>query len=313
MDLSKLRNIGISAHIDSGKTTLTERILFYTQKIHAIHDVKGKDGVGATMDHMELERERGITITSAATYVEWKDHHINIIDTPGHVDFTIEVYRSLKVLDGGVGVFCGSGGVEPQSETNWRYANESEVARVIFVNKLDRMGADFYRVVKQVEDVLDATPLVMVLPIGIEDDFKGVVDLLSRKAYIWDDSGLPENFELQDVPAEMADEATEEAAPQVQTIASNNGVLVDHGHRGDEIDALYHAIRETLQESIDHGGSHWEQNLYGEHGGWDSSFFLVAYREGQPCPTCGTTVEKIKTGSTHTHICPVCQPLEVDQ
>ena len=126
----------------------------------------------------------------------WNGHRLNVIDTPGHVDFTVEVYRSLKVLDGGIGVFCGSGGVEPQSETNWRYANESEVSRLIFVNKLDRMGADFYNVVDQVKNVLGATPLVMVLPIGREDEFVGVVDLLSRKAYVWDDSGLPENYEI---------------------------------------------------------------------------------------------------------------------
>merc|ERR1711965_539634 len=138
---------------------------------------------------MEQEAERGITIQSAATTCFWKDHRFNIIDTPGHVDFTIEVYRSLKVLDGGVGVFCGSGGVEPQSETNWRYANESEVARLIFVNKLDRIGAPFFRVIQQTKDVLGATPLVMTLPIGVEEDFKGLVDLLERKAYVWDDSG----------------------------------------------------------------------------------------------------------------------------
>ncbi len=154
---------------------------------------------------MEQEQERGITIQSAATTCYWKDHRFNIIDTPGHVDFTVEVYRSLKVLDGGVGVFCGSGGVEPQSETNWRYANESEVARIIFVNKLDRMGADFLRVVGQVEKVLGANPLVMVLPIGTEEDFVGVVDLLTRKAFIWDDSGLPENFETTDVPEDMVE------------------------------------------------------------------------------------------------------------
>merc|ERR1712137_713237 len=156
---------------------------------------------------MEQEAERGITIQSAATTCFWKDHRMNIIDTPGHVDFTVEVYRSLKVLDGGIGVFCGSGGVEPQSETNWRYANESEVARVIFVNKLDRMGADFYRVVGQVKKVLAANPLVMTLPIGIEDEFKGVVNLLDMKAYIWDDSGLPENYEVVDIPADMVDKA----------------------------------------------------------------------------------------------------------
>ena len=173
-DLSKYRNIGIFAHVDAGKTTTTERILSLTGKIHKIGEVH--DGE-ATTDFMEQEQERGITIQSAATSCEWAGHRFNIIDTPGHVDFTVEVYRSLKVLDGGIGVFCGSGGVEPQSETNWRYANESEVARVIFVNKLDRMGADFYRVVDQIENVLAATPLVMVLPIGIEDDFVGVVDL----------------------------------------------------------------------------------------------------------------------------------------
>ncbi|MDP7660559.1 MAG: GTP-binding protein, partial [Gammaproteobacteria bacterium] len=175
-DLSLYRNIGIFAHVDAGKTTTTERILKLTGKIHKLGEVH--DGE-ATTDFMEQEQERGITIQSAATSCEWNDHLLNIIDTPGHVDFTIEVYRSLKVLDGGVGVFCGSGGVEPQSETNWRYANDSKVARVIFINKLDRMGADFYRVVNQVRDVLGANPLVMVLPIGIEDDFCGVIDLLT--------------------------------------------------------------------------------------------------------------------------------------
>ena len=173
-DLSKYRNIGIFAHVDVGKTTTTERILKLTGKIHKTGEVH--DGE-ATTDFMEQEAERGITIQSAATSCEWDGHRFNIIDTPGHVDFTIEVYRSLKVLDGGVGVFCASGGVEPESETNWRYANESEVARVIFVNKLDRMGGDFYRVVDQVENVLGANPMVMVLPIGIEDDFTCVVDL----------------------------------------------------------------------------------------------------------------------------------------
>lgn len=201
-DLSLYRNIGIFAHVDAGKTTTTERILKLTGKIHKTGEVH--DGA-ATTDFMEQEQERGITIQSAATTCFWKDHRFNIIDTPGHVDFTVEVYRSLKVLDGGVGVFCGSGGVEPQSETNWRYANESEVARIIFVNKLDRMGADFLRVVGQVENVLGANPLVMVLPIGTEENFVGVVDLLTRKAFIWDDTGLPENFETTDVPDDMVD------------------------------------------------------------------------------------------------------------
>ena len=205
-DLSHYRNIGIFAHVDAGKTTTTERILKLTGKIHKTGEVH--DGA-ATTDFMEQEQERGITIQSAATTCYWKDHRFNIIDTPGHVDFTIEVYRSLKVLDGGVGVFCGSGGVEPQSETNWRYANESEVARIIFVNKLDRVGADFLRVVGQVEKVLGANPMVMVLPIGTEDDFVGMVDLLTRTAYVWDDSGQPENFEIVDIPADMVDQVEE--------------------------------------------------------------------------------------------------------
>ncbi|WP_348708111.1 elongation factor G, partial [uncultured Pseudoalteromonas sp.] len=205
-DLSKYRNIGIFAHVDAGKTTTTERILKLTGKIHKTGEVH--DGESTT-DFMEQEAERGITIQSAAVTCEWKGHRLNVIDTPGHVDFTVEVYRSLKVLDGGIGVFCGSGGVEPQSETNWRYANESEVARVIFVNKLDRMGADFYRVVGQVEKVLGANPLVMTLPIGIEDQFCGVVDVLEKKAYVWDETGLPENYEVQDVPADMVDKVDE--------------------------------------------------------------------------------------------------------
>ncbi|TXK99404.1 elongation factor G [Methylococcaceae bacterium HT1] len=213
-DLSLYRNIGIFAHVDAGKTTTTERILKLTGKIHKLGEVH--DGA-ATTDFMEQEQERGITIQSAATSCFWKDHRFNIIDTPGHVDFTIEVYRSLKVLDGGIGVFCGSGGVEPQSETNWRYANDSEVARVILVNKLDRLGADFYRVVKQVEDVLGANPLVMVLPIGTEDDFVGVVDLLTRKAWVWDSSGDPTNYEVQNVPADMVDQVEEWREKLIET------------------------------------------------------------------------------------------------
>jgi elongation factor G len=201
-DLAHYRNIGIFAHVDAGKTTTTERILKLTGKIHKIGEVH--DGE-TTTDFMDQERERGITIQSAATTCFWKDYRFNIIDTPGHVDFTIEVYRSLKVLDGGIGVFCGSGGVEPQSETNWRYANDSKVARVIYVNKLDRIGADFYRVVKQVEDVLGAVPVVMTLPIGTEDEFSGVVDLLTEKAWVWDNSGDPMNYTIQDIPADMVE------------------------------------------------------------------------------------------------------------
>ncbi len=230
-DLTLYRNIGIFAHVDAGKTTTTERILKLTGKVHKTGEVH--DGE-ATTDFMDQERERGITIQSAATSCFWKDHRFNIIDTPGHVDFTIEVYRSLKVLDGGVGVFCGSGGVEPQSETNWRYANESEVARVIFVNKLDRMGADFYRVVKQVEDVLAARPLVMTLPIGIEENFKGVVDVLSQKAYIWDDSGLPENYEVTDIPADMVEKAAEYREAMIETAVEQDDDLMEAYLEGEE-------------------------------------------------------------------------------
>ncbi len=213
-DLTKYRNIGIFAHVDAGKTTTTERILKLTGKIHKLGEVH--DGA-ATTDFMEQEQERGITIQSAATTAFWADHRLNIIDTPGHVDFTIEVYRSLKVLDGGVGVFCGSGGVEPQSETNWRYANESEVARIIFVNKLDRLGANFYNVVDQIENVLAANPLVMTLPIGEEDDFVGVVDLLTRTAFVWDDSGDPEKYTEQEVPADMVDRVEEFREKLIET------------------------------------------------------------------------------------------------
>ncbi|MEC7481236.1 MAG: elongation factor G [Pseudomonadota bacterium] len=222
-DLSLYRNIGIFAHVDAGKTTTTERILKLTGRIHKIGDTH--DG-STTTDFMEQEAERGITIQSAATTCFWKDHRMNIIDTPGHVDFTVEVYRSLKVLDGGIGVFCGSGGVEPQSETNWRYANESGVARCIFVNKLDRMGADFYRVVGQVKKVLAANPLVMTLPIGIEDEFKGVVNLLDMKAYIWDDSGLPENYEVVDIPADMVDKANEYREQLIETAVEQDDDLM---------------------------------------------------------------------------------------
>ena len=222
-DLSHYRNIGIFAHVDAGKTTTTERILKLTGKIHKTGEVH--DGESTT-DFMEQEAERGITIQSAATTCFWKDHRMNIIDTPGHVDFTVEVYRSLKVLDGGIGVFCGSGGVEPQSETNWRYANESGVARCIFVNKLDRMGADFYRVVGQVKKVLAANPLVMTLPIGIEDEFTGVVNLLDMKAYIWDDSGLPENYEVVDIPEDMVEKAQEYREQMIETAVEQDDDLM---------------------------------------------------------------------------------------
>ena len=232
-DLTRYRNIGIFAHVDAGKTTTTERILKLTGKIHKMGEVH--DGA-ATTDFMDQEQERGITIQSAATTCFWNDHQLNIIDTPGHVDFTIEVYRSLKVLDGGVGVFCGSGGVEPQSETNWRYANESGVARIIFVNKLDRVGADFYSVAKQIEDVLGAQPLVMTLPIGRENDFTGVIDLLTRKAWVWDNSGDPTSYKIQDVPAELAEEVDTWRERLIETAVEQDDAVMERYLEGDEPD-----------------------------------------------------------------------------
>ncbi|UPR35193.1 elongation factor G [Vibrio splendidus] len=246
-DLSKYRNIGIFAHVDAGKTTTTERILKLTGQIHKTGEVH--DGESTT-DFMEQEAERGITIQSAAVSCFWNGHRLNVIDTPGHVDFTVEVYRSLKVLDGGIGVFCGSGGVEPQSETNWRYANESEVSRLIFVNKLDRMGADFYNVVDQVKNVLGATPLVMVLPIGREDEFVGVVDLLSRKAYVWDDSGLPENYEILDVPADMVDDVEQYREELIETAVEQDDDLMEAYMEGEEpsIEDIKRCIRKGTRD-----------------------------------------------------------------
>ena len=241
-DLTNYRNIGIFAHVDAGKTTTTERILSLTGKIHKIGEVH--DGE-ATTDFMDQERERGITIQSAATSAFWNDHSLNIIDTPGHVDFTIEVYRSLKVLDGGVGVFCGSGGVEPQSETNWRYANESKVARIIFINKLDRLGADFYRVVDQIKDVLAAKPLVMTLPIGTEDNFTGVIDLLTRKAWIWDGSDDPMKYKEDDVPADMANKVEQYREELVEMALEHDDDAMEKYLDGEEpdIDILKACIR----------------------------------------------------------------------
>ncbi|QUX96022.1 elongation factor G [Marinomonas sp. CT5] len=246
-DLSKYRNIGIFAHVDAGKTTTTERILKLTGMIHKLGEVHEGE---STTDFMEQEAERGITIQSAAVSCFWKDHRFNVIDTPGHVDFTVEVYRSLKVLDGGVGVFCGSGGVEPQSETNWRYANESEVARLIFVNKLDRLGASFYRVTEQVKKVLGATPLIMVLPIGTEDEFSGVVDLLTRKAYVWDDTGLPENYSIEDVPADMVDQVEEYREKLIETAVEQDDDLMMAYMDGEEpsIDDIKRCIRKGTRD-----------------------------------------------------------------
>ncbi len=205
-DIKKLRNIGISAHIDSGKTTLTERILYYTKRIFAIHEVKGKDGVGATMDSMELEKERGITIASAATFCEWKGHRINIIDTPGHVDFTIEVERALRVLDGAVLILCAVGGVQSQSLTVDRQMNRYRVPRIAFINKCDRSGADPYRVCDQLRGKLNHNAVLMQLPIGLESEFSGVVDLVTMKAVYFEG---PSGDEIREgeIPAGMIDEA----------------------------------------------------------------------------------------------------------
>lgn len=246
-DLSKYRNIGIFAHVDAGKTTTTERILKLTGTIHKTGEVH--DGESTT-DFMEQEAERGITIQSAAVSCFWKDHRFNVIDTPGHVDFTVEVYRSLKVLDGGVGVFCGSGGVEPQSETNWRYANESGVARIIFVNKLDRMGADFFRVTAQVQKVLGATPLIMTLPIGIEDEFCGVVDVLTKKAYIWDETGLPENYTIEDVPADMVEKTDEYHEMLIETAVEQDDDLMEAYMEGEipSIEDIKRCIRKGTRD-----------------------------------------------------------------
>ncbi len=207
-NLTYIRNIGIAAHIDAGKTTTTERILYYTGLIHKMGEVH--EGA-ATMDWMKEEKERGITITSAATTVYWdlsqKRYQINIIDTPGHVDFTVEVERSLRVLDGVIAVFCGVGGVEPQSETVWRQANKYHVPRIAFVNKLDRIGADFFSVVDEIRDKLKANPIVLQIPIGAEDDFRGVIDLINQKAIFWDDDSLGAKFTIEDIPADLEDEA----------------------------------------------------------------------------------------------------------
>src|SRR4026207_768297 len=205
MDLSKVRNIGISAHIDSGKTTLSERILYYAGRIHRIGEVKG-GGDGATMDYMDLERERGITITSAATTVSWDDHTINLIDTPGHVDFTVEVERSLRVLDGAILVLCGVGGVQSQSLTVDRQMKRYHVPRLAFINKMDRTGANAQKVVAQVREKMGCDAVLMQWPIGKEDNFQGVIDLLTMKANYFDGAN-GENLREEEIPANLVDEA----------------------------------------------------------------------------------------------------------
>ena len=240
--LNRYRNIGIMAHIDAGKTTTTERILFYTGRSHKIGEVH--DGA-ATMDWMEQEQERGITITSAATTCFWKDHRINIIDTPGHVDFTIEVERSLRVLDGAVAVFDSVAGVEPQSETVWRQANRYGVPRMCFVNKMDRIGADFERCVEMMKERLGAVPLVLQLPIGAEGDYKGVVDLVLMKAIVWKDENLGAEFEYVDIPDDLAEAAELARIEMVETAVDQDEALMEKYLEGEELgeDELKAAIR----------------------------------------------------------------------
>ncbi len=229
--LEKTRNIGIMAHIDAGKTTTTERILFYTGKTHKIGETH--DGT-ATMDWMEQEQERGITITSAATTAQWKNHRINIIDTPGHVDFTVEVERSLRVLDGAVTVLCAKGGVEPQSETVWRQAEKYKVPRMIFINKMDIMGANFYHVLDMIRDRLKAPAVAVQLPIGVEATFKGVIDLIKMRAEVYYDD-LGQDIRDEDVPADMLDQAKEYRQKMIEAVAENDEVLMEKYLNGEEL------------------------------------------------------------------------------
>jgi elongation factor G len=240
--LDRYRNIGIMAHIDAGKTTTTERILYYTGKSYKIGEVH--DG-NATMDWMEQEQERGITITSAATTTFWRDHRVNIIDTPGHVDFTIEVERSLRVLDGAVAVFDSVAGVEPQSETVWRQADKYGVPRMCFINKMDRTGADFYRCVDMIIDRLGATPMVLQLPIGSEDKFLGVVDLVKNRAIIWKDESLGAEFEYKDIPADLADKAAEYREKLIELAVDQDDAAMEAYLEGNEpdVDTLMKCIR----------------------------------------------------------------------
>ncbi len=230
--LHMVRNIGIAAHIDAGKTTTSERILFFTGMSHKIGEVH--EGA-ATMDWMEQERERGITITSAATTCFWNEHQINLIDTPGHVDFTIEVERSMRVLDGAISVFCSVGGVQPQSETVWRQANKYHVPRIVFVNKMDRVGANFYNVEQQIKDRLKANPVPIQIPIGAEDTFKGVIDLVQMRALTWDDTKGPGMPDVGEIPAELQEKAEEYRAKLIEAIAESDENLMEKYFAGEEL------------------------------------------------------------------------------
>ena len=243
--LERVRNIGIMAHIDAGKTTTTERVLFYTGVSHKIGEVH--DGA-ATMDWMEQEQERGITITSAATTCEWDNHQINIIDTPGHVDFTIEVERSLRVLDGAVGVFCAVGGVQPQSETVWRQADKYKVPRIAFVNKMDRTGADFFHVVDAIKERLGHNAVALNIPIGAEEDFQGVVDLVSMKAIVWKDEAMGAMYDVVDIPEDLQEIAEERRELLLDAVLVNDEELMMAYLDGEEIDQA--ALKSCIRKSV---------------------------------------------------------------
>src|SRR5438067_4554412 len=230
--IDKVRNIGIMAHIDAGKTTTTERILYYTGRTHKIGEVH--EGT-AIMDWMEQEQERGITITSAATTCEWRDITINIIDTPGHVDFTAEVERSLRVLDGAVAVFDVVAGVQPQSETVWRQADKYGVPRICFINKMDRVGADFYHAIDTIVDRLNARPVAIQLPVGAEDQFKGVVDLVTMKARVWRDETLGAKYDDVDIPADLIEKAKEYREKLIEAVSETDDVLVEQFGEGQAV------------------------------------------------------------------------------
>lgn len=242
--LTKIRNIGIIAHIDAGKTTVTERALFYCGRLHKMGEVHNGE---ATMDWMLEEKERGITITSAVTSCDWGGHSINIIDTPGHVDFTIEVERSLRVLDGAIGVFCAVGGVEPQSETVWHQADRYKVPKIAFINKMDRVGADFHNAVRMIKERLGATPLVLQLPWGAEDSFKGVIDLIKMKAILWDEEMLGAEYSEVPVPSEVIEEASKYRDFLLETLADKNDIVMEKYLSEEEVEA--HELKRAIREA----------------------------------------------------------------
>jgi len=248
IELEKYRNIGIIAHIDAGKTTTTERILFYTGSLHKMGEVH--EGT-AFMDYMDQERERGITITSAATTCYWQGHQINIIDTPGHVDFTAEVQRSLRVLDGAVAVFCAVAGVEPQSETVWRQADQFKVPRIVYINKMDRIGADFYKALESIREILHANPIPLYIPVGSSDDFSGIIDLIEMKYIKYVDSEKSENYQIEEIPLSMKQEAEEKRNQMIEAIAETNDSILEKyfGNESIEISELHVAIREAVIQS----------------------------------------------------------------